>query len=65
MLPAWLPPLGKTVPLPDDPTGAAQRWTKRDASVALRNAESGVIDQVMVTTSEQGQKFVKVRQCFF
>ena len=38
-----------------------QRYTKRDASLALRNAESGVADQVMLSTSEDGQKFVKVR----
>ncbi len=38
--------VGKTVALPEDPSGAAQRYTKRDASLALRGAESGVVDQV-------------------
>ncbi len=38
--------VGKTVKLPEDPSGAVQRFTKRDASLALRGAESGVIDQV-------------------
>ncbi len=38
--------VGKTVSLPEDPSGAVQRYTKRDASLALRGAESGVIDQV-------------------
>lgn len=37
---------GKTVTLPDDPTGAVQRFTKKDASLALRGHEAGVIDQV-------------------
>jgi len=33
------------VALPEDTTGA-QRFTKRDASLALRPAEAGVVDQV-------------------
>lgn len=37
--------VGKTVQLPDDPTGM-QRFTKRDASLALRPSESGVVDSV-------------------
>jgi len=37
--------VGKTVSLPDDPTGM-QRFNKRDASLALRPSESGVVDQV-------------------
>lgn len=53
--------VGKTVTLPEDPTGAVQRYTKRDASLALRGAESGVIDQVLMTTNDSGRKFVKVR----
>lgn len=52
--------MGKTVPLPEDPSGG-QRFQKKDASLALRNAESGVIDQVLVTTGDQGTRFIKVR----
>ncbi|GFR49839.1 hypothetical protein Agub_g11780 [Astrephomene gubernaculifera] len=52
---------GKTVTLPEDPTGAVQRFTKKDASLALRGHEAGVIDQVMLTTNDEGQKFVKIR----
>ena len=37
--------VGKTVSLPEDPTGL-QRFTRRDASLALRNSEAGVVDQV-------------------
>jgi len=57
--------VGKTVPLAEEPgggaAGAAQRFSKRDASLPLRNAEAGVVDQVALTTGEQGQKFVKLR----
>eukprot|EP00878_Enallax_costatus_P009529 GHUV01009957.1.p1 GENE.GHUV01009957.1~~GHUV01009957.1.p1 ORF type:complete len:1020 (+),score=255.55 GHUV01009957.1:227-3286(+) len=52
--------VGKTVDLPEDPSGA-QRYGKRDASLALRPAEAGVVDQVLLTTNETGQTFVKVR----
>uniref|UniRef100_A0A061S805 DNA-directed RNA polymerase subunit beta n=1 Tax=Tetraselmis sp. GSL018 TaxID=582737 RepID=A0A061S805_9CHLO len=52
--------VGKTVELPEDPTGANQ-FRKRDCSHALRANESGIIDQVLVTTGENGQKFVKIR----
>lgn len=48
------------VALPEDTTGA-QRFTKRDASLALRPAEAGVVDQVLLTTNEAGARFVKVR----
>ena len=53
--------VGKTAPLPDDPTGAAQRFTKKDVSSALRHSESGVVDQVILTTNAEGQRFVKLR----
>jgi DNA-directed RNA polymerase II subunit RPB2 len=52
--------VGKTVQLPEDPTGL-QRFSKRDASLALRGAEAGVVDAVLLTTNEQGQRFAKVR----
>ena len=56
--------VGKTAPLPDDPTGAAQRFTKKDVSSALRHSESGVVDQVILTTNAEGQRFVKLRVQF-
>ncbi|MEW5307138.1 MAG: hypothetical protein WDW38_002209 [Sanguina aurantia] len=53
--------VGKTVSLPAPPSGAPQTHTEKDASLALRGHESGVIDQVMLSTGESGLKFVKVR----
>lgn len=54
--------IGKTTPLPDDPNGAvASRYSKRDCSVALKHSESGMVDQVMITTNQDGQRFVKMR----
>jgi len=54
-------PAGKTAPMPEDPSGAVQRFTKKDCSTALRQSESGMVDQVMLTTNSEGQRFVKMR----
>lgn len=51
----------QTSPLADEQPGVAQRFTKKDVSTSLRNSESGMIDQVMVTTNAEGQRFVKIR----
>ena len=53
--------IGKTVPLPEEVPGQAQRFTKRDVSTSLRNSEAGMVDQVLVTTNAEGQMFVKMR----
>lgn len=53
--------IGKTSPLPEEAPGMAQRWTKKDVSTSLRNSESGIVDSVMLTTNDQGARFVKVR----
>lgn len=53
--------IGKTVPLVEDSQGTAQRHTKKDASTCLRNSESGIVDQVLITTNAEGQRFVKLR----
>lgn len=56
--------IGKTVPLSGATEELGQRLsthTKRDASTPLKSTESGIVDQVMITTNENGYKFVKVR----
>lgn len=53
--------IGKTSPIADDGSGMPQRYSKKDASTALRHSESGMIDSVLVTTGSDGQRFVKMR----
>ena len=56
--------VGKTTPLGQQVgiSGAApQRQQKKDSSIAMRAHESGSIDSVMLTTNQQGEKYVKVR----
>ena len=53
--------IGKLTPLPEDEANPNPRVTHRDASVYLRNAESGVVDQVLITTNADRHKFVKMR----
>jgi DNA-directed RNA polymerase II subunit RPB2 len=56
--------IGKTTPLPGDSEELGLRsklHTKRDVSVPLKSTESGIVDQVLVTTNGEGVKFVKVR----
>nr|KAJ3418266.1 DNA-dependent RNA polymerase II [Polyrhizophydium stewartii] len=56
--------IGKTVPIPEDSAELGQRQTthtKRDASTPLKSTENGIVDQVLVTTNQDGFKFVKVR----
>ncbi|GJM86747.1 hypothetical protein PR202_ga02637 [Eleusine coracana subsp. coracana] len=54
--------IGKTSPIPQDDTqGQASRYSKRDHSTSLRHSESGMVDQVLLTTNADGLRFVKVR----
>mmetsp|Transcript_21441 Transcript_21441/g.31878 ORF Transcript_21441/g.31878 Transcript_21441/m.31878 type:complete len:1168 (-) Transcript_21441:155-3658(-) len=56
--------IGKTTPLPamdDIMSGRLRRSTKRDSSTCLRPSETGIVDQVILTTNEEGYRYTKVR----
>ena len=54
--------IGKTVPLSASLEEAAHlQHMKKDSSTAMRNNESGIVDQVMLTTNQDGFKFVKLK----
>ncbi|KAI9718514.1 MAG: DNA-dependent RNA polymerase II [Chrysothrix sp. TS-e1954] len=55
--------IGKTAPLAADAEESGMRTkmhTRRDISVPLRGTEAGIVDQVVLTSSE-GLRFIKVR----
>jgi DNA-directed RNA polymerase II subunit RPB2 len=56
--------VGKTVPILGQSDELGQRsstHTKRDSSTSMRSTENGIVDQVVVTTNEEGYKFTKIR----
>ena len=55
--------IGKTVTEPPVPGVAPlnARVDRRDVSASMRPNESGIVDRVMLSTNEKGQRFVKIR----
>jgi DNA-directed RNA polymerase II subunit RPB2 len=54
--------IGKTKPYPiTNPDGTQSTIQRRDESTAMRSNETGIIDKVMLTTTNDGTKYAKVR----
>eukprot|EP00894_Picocystis_sp_ML_P000240 jgi/Pico_ML_1/50757/g1911.t2 len=53
--------IGKTVALPDNVPGMSQRYSKRDLSTSMKGSDTGIVDQVLITTNDEGLRFVKMR----
>ncbi|GKC87225.1 DNA-directed RNA polymerase II subunit RPB2, partial [Tanacetum coccineum] len=55
--------IGKTTPIAQDDAaqGQASCYTRHDHSTSLGHSESGMVDQVMLTTNADGYPLVKVR----
>ncbi|OTA90419.1 hypothetical protein M434DRAFT_78013 [Hypoxylon sp. CO27-5] len=56
--------IGKTAPINTDNEEMGQRTkvhVRRDASTPLRSTETGIVDSVVLTTNQDGLRFVKIR----
>ncbi|KAL9267562.1 DNA-directed RNA polymerase II subunit RPB2-like protein [Drosera capensis] len=54
--------IGNTTPIAqEEAQGPTSRYTCKDHSISLRHSETGIVDQVLLTTNSEGLRFVKVR----
>ncbi|KAI3386255.1 hypothetical protein SNEBB_000353 [Seison nebaliae] len=55
--------IGKTMKLPenDEDGEGDRRYSKKDISTFLRSSETGIIDQVLISTNGDGFMFVKIK----
>ncbi|GAA0158956.1 DNA-directed RNA polymerase [Lithospermum erythrorhizon] len=54
--------IGKTTPInQEEAQGQGYHYTRRDHSTSVRHGESGMVDQVLLTTNADGLRFAKVR----
>lgn len=48
--------IGKTVPYPvSNPDGTLSQIARKDASIGMRSTENGIVDTVMLTTTQDGE----------
>ena len=53
--------IGKTVPYPvSNPDGTLSQIARKDASIGMRSTENGIVDTVMLTTTQDGEVSVTV-----
>ena len=52
--------IGKTTPA-DQMANTPSRYTKRDCSTSMKANESGIVDNVLISTTKEGYRFTKVR----
>ena len=52
--------IGKTTPT-DTMMNTPSRYTKRDCSTSMKANESGIVDNVLISTTKEGYRFTKVR----
>eukprot|EP00578_Thalassiosira_sp_NH16_P022706 CAMPEP_0181097394 /NCGR_PEP_ID=MMETSP1071-20121207/11545_1 /TAXON_ID=35127 /ORGANISM="Thalassiosira sp., Strain NH16" /LENGTH=1235 /DNA_ID=CAMNT_0023179871 /DNA_START=98 /DNA_END=3805 /DNA_ORIENTATION=- len=52
--------IGKTTPT-DSMANTPSRYTKRDCSTSMKANESGIVDNVLISTTKEGYRFTKVR----
>ena len=54
--------MGKTVPLDIlNPDGSKSSIHRKDESICMRSIENGIVDTVMLTTTQDGEKYCKVK----
>jgi DNA-directed RNA polymerase II subunit RPB2 len=54
--------IGKTVPLDIlNPDGSKSSIHRKDESICMRSIENGIVDTVMLTTTQDGEKYCKVK----
>lgn len=53
--------IGKTMPIPEEAGEQSSRFSKKDCSTSMKSTETGIVDGVLLTTNDQGLRFVKVR----
>mmetsp|Transcript_19710 Transcript_19710/g.35063 ORF Transcript_19710/g.35063 Transcript_19710/m.35063 type:complete len:1222 (-) Transcript_19710:61-3726(-) len=53
--------IGKTIPVGEAGSAAVKHQSKKDGSFALKSSESGIIERVLLSTNQEGFRFVKVK----
>jgi DNA-directed RNA polymerase II subunit RPB2 len=54
--------IGKTIPYPiSNPDGSHSMIQRKDASIGMRSTENGIVDKVMLTTTQDGDLYCKVK----